>query len=48
MLKIKMFQLVRIEYFLDRVVYPRALLTSYNLRFTRQEHFFNHDFNYLT
>ena len=30
-------------YFIGIVVYPRALLTSYNLRFTRQGSFFNHD-----
>ena len=30
-------------HFIDRVVYPRALFTSYNLRFTRQERVFNYD-----
>ena len=30
-------------HFISRVVYPRALLTSYNLHFTRQEFFFNYD-----
>ena len=47
-----MHQLVRIVteentltsiYFVDRVVYPCALLTSYNLCFKRQERFFNND-----
>ena len=47
-----MHQLVRIVtgentltsiYFVDRVAYPCALLTSYNLCFKRQERFFNND-----
>ena len=29
-------------HFTSRVVYPHALLTSYNLHFTRQECFFNY------
>ena len=34
-------------YFIGRVVYPRAFLTSYNLRFTRPEPFFNYDVSKL-
>ena len=34
-------------YFISRVVYPCALLTSNNLCFTRQEYFFNYDISKL-
>ena len=35
--------LLKSIYFIDRVVYPCVLLTSYNLRFIIQEHFFTYD-----
>ena len=34
-------------YFIGRIVHPRALLTNYNLRFTRQERFFSYDVSKL-